>query len=234
MSQKDQILHFHNGLQSRTVDEIIMKRPNTLSEAIEIANCYEQKYKYHLNEDRRDIRTFKPNRPSFNGNVNKPPWSPAKPSNPPSTYNTARDNQQKTCFSCKGIGHFSKQCPKRTKQQPGGGSNNSFQQSVERKPFFKQPERPKPARTYVVTTNSRPDELIKVSGQIQDKNCTFVLDGGATSSILSKRLVDKYKWKTFETQSTIQTADSGPPVNVQRTEKIRLEIHGVLYDRDKW
>ena len=225
MSQKDQIVHFVNGLQSRTADEIRVKRPNNLTEAIEIANCYEQKYSFHHSDEHRDNKQQhqQPSRPPFR-TFNRPQWS----AQPARSFAPAMQNKDtKTCFTCKAVGHYSNQCPKKTTSSTSGSV--SFKPG-ERKPFVRPNERfsegQRHVKTFMVTSNNQPDEIIKITGQINNHVSTFVLGGGATASIISRKLVERYKIKFFETNNTIQTASTAPPIAVQRTEKCRLEVHG--------
>ena len=77
-----------------------------------------------------------------------------------------------------------------------------------------------------VGENTKARKLMKIRGALNEKEIEFVLDTGATQSVISKELVEKLKIKYDKTEKLVNVADGNLCKPIGITKPIDVMIHG--------
>lgn len=73
-----------------------------------------------------------------------------------------------------------------------------------------------------------PNKLLTITGRVNGEPCEFVLDCGANCSIISRKFAERIGLKSLSSNMQLQTADDKPAKPAQRTERLRVEVHGTV------
>jgi hypothetical protein len=184
MTAKDQVHAFIRGLAPKTRAEVGYRHPETLDEAITIATHYNT---HHFIPGSHDQTRPSSHRSHF---------SRPQEHNDPMDINLAGDHPKKPyerrpmklseieCLYCHAKGHKSNQCEKRMNDEKAGSKSNSL---------------------YVAQSTNR--SLMVVPGTLGGSDVQYVLDTGASTSVLSKRMAERLGIPIQPCETQIYTAD---------------------------
>jgi predicted aspartyl protease len=70
--------------------------------------------------------------------------------------------------------------------------------------------------------------MITMSGRMNHHSLQFIIDTGASSTVLNRAVADKLKLRTRNEGLRIVTATDGATPNVTMTDRVRIEVHGLV------
>ena len=196
---------FIKGLGPAASRQVGYERPKTLEEAIKIATAYES--------------NFFPKKQS--GNVDRPVMM---------DVGMAKSVK---CFRCRKLGHIARDCSSpnilpgsdipvwpRKRWDPsveGKRSGRNFQRQEVHSDAKKHEQ-----RAYLASDSTLPE----INGNIDDYTVRMVIDSGASTSIISKRIANRIGLRVEKSGVQIRTAD-GEVVEVDGvTEEVKVEVGG--------
>ena len=235
LSNREKLHYFIEGLQNDAKFQIISRQINSLDEAILIASELEscksrnvhsvqmaQRTRFHYknrnsygnyaNRFQNNYRSQSNNLSgrsrfgnSFNNSYNNK-FTPKddKDFNKYKDRNSTRPQFVKkaelpiTCFKCKQTGHFASNC--RVKTNPAGKQEK-------------------------ILTAIEPDlEMLKISGLLNNFTVDFYFDSGATTSIVSHRIVQKYNIPILPSQTQIRSANNAVDTVIGITPSLTINV----------
>ena len=181
MDESDKISYFRNGLQRKTAEEVQIRRPTTLSGAIDIATAHEQRYHHS------SLLPEQSSQPSQNIRFQKS----LKEGKPPLR-----------CYGCQQLGHIGPNCPssRQTKPAKSDKPDKSHPQSLS-KPTYSQNTHYQKSSMMIKAKPIR-DHLLTVKGTLHGHPCNFVLDTAANVTVVNQNFVQRFHIPTQPTQCT--------------------------------
>ena len=235
MLEADKINYFISGLKPLIAGFVKHSKCSTLIQAKLEAIRVECNFGAELNQF-----GAKPNEFKHRNDSNK--RHEVKNNEKQQSQSTNRD--EKKCFRCQAPYHPGKGCSEVKKEHKANlakqnnnntdkkyNNNNNNQNSLDKSNKQEKESKPKtlaiPSSHNIynsIVLNSL-NKLLRVKGYIKNIELDCILDTGATTSIISTSLIDKFGWETNKTSTKVSLAN-GEEIDAQFTKPLPLIIQG--------
>jgi len=209
MSETDQVFSFIKGLVPRIREEATYRRPKSLNEAIKIANAFENHGSHQGDEKIQDCHMDV----NFIRNGRMKQYS-------------GRSRMKTTsgikCFRCQGFGHTQKVCPTKSSTVANMITDDNLHMDDQTSKLNKEIMECYSCVNY--STYEGKCGLMEMSGLLEGNKIKFILDTGASISILSDKFVENHGI-AMKPSNAVLTVANGFKVKAKgKTDSLKARI----------
>ena len=215
LSEAEKLHYFTEGLHAGARFQIISKKIQSVDEAILIAAEFEScNTNRHVVDKINVIKVANKQNNRYKAGVqattshqrDKSIHSFNKKDNKHVQYNAnTTNNNPVKCFKCKKLGHLANNCRQKMVSVA----------TIEKEKHEK-----------ILTASDNGLEMLKIKGKIENFDVDFYFDSGATTSIVSLRVVKKYKLDILPSNVRIKSANNAVDNVIGTTKPLMINVEG--------
>lgn len=218
LREEDLITFFIIGLKNRAKFELQVREPKTLSEAYSIAIKLEDSESKASNGEEEKHKAFvaksKHNEKNKQGNIKCTKCGKQG-------HYANKCKSEIKCYNCNKFGHYSNECRSNNKSNRDQNPNkDNVKQNRTNDNYKKKPDK-------VSLCKNEQEKLLVIDGRIDGHYVRrMAFDLGATTSIMSKRIAEKFNFKIIPSTARIQIADNTIVDVIGKTKNLDIDIEG--------